>query len=93
MFDPALRHDTIIKKLKEKGCRLTPQRLAVAKILANSQEHLNIEKIYERVKADFPATSLATIYKTVALLKNIGEVMELGLGDEKNRYDGARPFP
>jgi Fur family transcriptional regulator, peroxide stress response regulator len=93
VFDPAIRHDTIIKKLKEKGCRLTPQRLAVAKILANSQEHLNIEKIYKRVKADFPATSLATIYKTVALLKNIGEVMELGFGDENNRYDGARPFP
>ncbi len=83
----------MISKLKEEGCRLTPQRLAVLKILATSDEHLDAEEIYERVKADFPFTSLATIYKTVTLLKKVGEVMELGFVDDSNRYDGARPYP
>jgi Fur family peroxide stress response transcriptional regulator len=72
---------------------MTPQRLAVVKVLANSEEHLSAEKIYERVKVDFPFTSLATIYKTVTLLKKIGEVMEIGFVDDSNRYDGARPYP
>ena len=90
---PGPRLNEMISKLKQQGCRMTPQRLAVVKILANSEEHLSAEKIYERVKSDFPYTSLATIYKTVGLLKKIGEVMELGFVDDSNRYDGIRPFP
>ncbi len=83
----------MISKLKEKRLRLTPQRLAVVKILATSQDHLSVEGIYQRVKADFPVTSLATIYKIINVLKNVGELMELGFVDDCNRYDGARPFP
>jgi len=91
--DAKIRLNEMIAKLKEEGCRLTPQRLAVVKILAASQEHLSVEKIYGRVKADFPSTSLATIYKTVTLLRKVGEVMELGFVDDSNRYDGIRPYP
>ena len=87
------RLSEMIAKLKGKGFRLTPQRLAVVKTLATSEEHLSAEKIYDRVKAEFPFTSLATIYKTVTLLKNVGEVMELGFVDDSNRYDGTRPYP
>ena len=93
MANVGARLNRIITKLKEQRCRMTPQRLAVVKVLANSEEHLSAEKIYERVKVDFPFTSLATIYKTVTLLKKIGEVMELGFVDDSNRYDGIRPFP
>ena len=93
MADSNDRLNEMISKLKDQGCRLTPQRLAVLKILAASEEHLSAEKIYERVEPDFPSTSLATIYKTVTLLKKVGEVMELGFVDESNRYDGTRPYP
>ncbi len=93
MPDPAVRLNEMITKLKKEGFRLTPQRLAVVKILAGNEEHLSVEKIYERVRADFPSTSLATIYKTVTLLKKVGEVMELGFVDDSNRYDGIRPYP
>ena len=93
MANVGARLNRIITKLKEQRCRMTPQRLAVVKVLSNSEEHLSAEKIYERVKVDFPFTSLATIYKTVTLLKKIGEVMELGFVDDSNRYDGIRPFP
>lgn len=87
------RLNEMVVQLKGHGFRLTPQRMAVVKILASNEEHLSAEKIYERVKADFPFTSLATIYKTVTLLKKLGEVMELGFVDDSNRYDGARPYP
>jgi Fur family peroxide stress response transcriptional regulator len=93
MVNAGARQNRIITKLKEQRCRMTPQRLAVVKVLANSEEHLSAEKIYKRVKVDFPFTSLATIYKTVTLLKKIGEVMELGFVDDCNRYDGTRPYP
>ena len=93
MAIPETRLNKMIARLKEEGFRLTPQRVAVVKILASNEEHLSAEKIYERVRTEFPFTSLATIYKTVTLLKQLGEVMELGFGDDSNRFDGARPYP
>lgn len=79
--------------IREKGHRLTNQRLAVLKILAESKEHPSVESIYKEVKKDFPVTSLATIYKTINLLKSYDEVMELGFADKGSRYDGFRPYP
>ncbi|MGQ9627102.1 MAG: Fur family transcriptional regulator [Anaerolineae bacterium] len=93
MADPQARLDEMIARLRERGHRLTPQRMAVLKVLAASEEHLSAEKIYERVKVDFPTTSLATIYKAVTLLKEMGEVLELGFSDDTNRYDGNKPYP
>ena len=93
MVDPQVRLDELVIRLRERGHRLTPQRMAVLKVLATSQEHPSVEQIYERVKVDFPMTSLATIYKTVTLLKKMGEVWELGFSDDSNRYDGNKPYP
>jgi Fur family peroxide stress response transcriptional regulator len=93
MVNPQARLDEMITRLKERGHRLTPQRMAVLKILAADERHPSVEQIYERMEVDFPMTSLATIYKTVTLLKEMGEVLELGFSDGSNRYDGNKPYP
>ena len=93
MVEAQTRLDEMITSLKEQGHRLTPQRMAVLKILAADEGHPSVEQIYERMKVDFPMTSLATIYKTVTLLKEMGEVLELGFSDDSNRYDGHKPYP
>ncbi len=87
------RIEAMIGKLKSCDFRITPQRYAVLRILAASQEHPSVSDIYKAVRVEFPTTSLATVYKTVSLLKEIGEVLELGFHDGNNRYDGTRPFP
>lgn len=86
------RLQDLTAKLKKRGFRLTPQRLAVLKILSSSSAHPTAEQIYAQVKVDFPTTSLATIYKTLALLQEEGEILELGFGDGSNRYDGLKPY-
>src|SRR5210317_1860472 len=93
MNDHRERFETIIKKLKENGNRLTPQRLAVAKVLALSEGHPSAENIYEQLQDDFPSMSLATVYRNVMLIKSLGEVLELGFPDGSNRYDGNKPWP
>ena len=93
MADPGVRLEEMLQRLKDQDFRVTPQRLAVLKILAVSDEHPSVEMIYEKVRPDFPTTSLATIYKTVNLLKQIGEVVELDFSEESNRYDGNKPYP
>lgn len=92
MIEHQTRLEEITARLREQGLRLTPQRMAVLKVLISNKEHLSAEQIYERVKVDFPMTSLATIYKTVNVLKEMGEVLELGFSDDSNRYDG-NPHP
>jgi Fur family peroxide stress response transcriptional regulator len=87
------RLNQMLAKLKRHDFRLTPQRLAVLKVLAASEGHPTVERIYEKVRAEFPTTSIATIYKAVNLLKQLNEVLELGFPDGSNRYDGNKPYP
>ena len=93
MAAPRTRLDQMITKLKESDYRITPQRLTILKILASSDGHPSVETIYQKVRRDFPTTSLATVYKTLTVMKEIGEVLELGFGDGSNRYDGSKPYP
>jgi Fur family peroxide stress response transcriptional regulator len=91
--DPDVRLQELTRKLREHGHRVTPQRMAVLRILAVSDGHPSAQQIYDRVRTDFPMTSLATIYKTLNLLKSMGEVLELGFSDDGNRFDGNKPYP
>jgi Fur family peroxide stress response transcriptional regulator len=93
MADPQARFDHMIAQLREHGLRVTPQRMLVLKILAKSEDHPSVERIYEQVQAEFPSTSLATVYKTIATLKEMGEVLELSLKHDSRHYDGNKPYP
>ncbi len=85
----AVIHD----KLKDKGYRITPQRLAIVRTLAVSLDHPSVDDIFEKIKVNFPTTSLATVYKTITVVKELGEVLELEFSNGQNRYDGNNPYP
>jgi Fur family peroxide stress response transcriptional regulator len=93
MTNQQIRLDEMLQTLREHDFRITPQRIAVLRILALSEGHPSVECIYEQVKKVFPTTSLATVYKTVTLLKELNEVLELGFPEGSNRYDGNKPYP
>jgi len=93
LIEPQKRVEEMLSKLKSRDFRITPQRLAILRILAESDGHPSVDTIYQEVKAEFPTTSLATVYKTVSLLKELNEVLELGFPDGSNRYDGYNPVP
>ncbi|MFZ0932598.1 MAG: Fur family transcriptional regulator [Syntrophobacteraceae bacterium] len=86
------RLDSMLRKLRETGFRITPQRLAILKILAESKGHPGAEEIYAVVRENFPTTTIATVYKTLAVLKSIGEVLEIEFSSDYNRYDGKKPY-
>ena len=93
MPDNEARLEHILSRLRKRGQRITPQRLAILRILASSEGHPSVEEIYSIVVKTFPTTSLATVYKTITLLKELGEVLELEFSRGSNRYDGSKPFP
>ena len=87
------RLEHILARLKEQGHRITPQRLAILEVLAKSEGHPSAEQVHNAILPTFPTTSLATVYKTIALLKQEGEIIELQFSELGNRYDGAKPYP
>ncbi|HPO57222.1 MAG TPA: transcriptional repressor [Anaerolineaceae bacterium] len=87
------RFTQLINKLREQGHRMTPQRAAILKAFAENPSHPTVEQVYEQVRREFPMTSLATVYKTVAMLKEQGEIIEISLGAGSSRYDAARLEP
>ncbi|MGI6307821.1 MAG: Fur family transcriptional regulator [Dethiobacteria bacterium] len=78
---------TIEELLRSKKIKVTPQRMAVYAVLKQTKEHPNVEMIYKKLKPDYPAISLATVYKTVDILKKIGLIQELNIGDGSLRFD------
>jgi Fur family peroxide stress response transcriptional regulator len=92
MTDPEVRFDEMITALKEHDFRLTPQRVELVRLIASSEGHPSAAQLYERIKRQFPTMSQATVYKTLATLKDLGQVLEIVLGAD-NHYDGNRLEP
>jgi len=93
MVDPQTRFEELVAKLREREYRLTPQRITLLRLLAASDGHPSASQLYEQMNDQFPTTSLATVYKTLNVLKEIDEVLELGFSGDDNRYDGKKPYP
>jgi Fur family peroxide stress response transcriptional regulator len=75
--------------LQQSGFRLTPQRIAICRVLGESPDHPTAAMIYEAVKAQYPSLSLMTVYNTLNALVDLGAVNELGsAGDGNVHYDG-----
>ena len=77
----------ITELLRGNGFKVTPQRLAVYEVLANTKEHPNAEMIFSSLQATYPTMSLATVYKTIDILHEIGLVQILNAGEDSFRYD------
>ncbi len=92
-MNPQSRFEQLVTKLKTRGYRLTPQRVALLKIISASTGHPTATQMYEQIRHQFPTTTLATVYKTLALLKETGEILELEFSGAENRYDGNKPYP
>ena len=80
--------DILKEKLRETGFKITPQRRAVIDILLkHNSEHLSSEQIYDLVRVECPEIGLATVYRTMQLLDEIGVISKLNLDDGCIRYE------
>ncbi len=82
-----ITEEEIIALLKENLFKVTPQRLEICKIVLESQDHPSAEKIFTDIRKKHPTISLATVYKTLGLLEEIGLINELQFNDTHTRYD------
>jgi Fur family ferric uptake transcriptional regulator len=78
-------------RLRQQGYRLTPQRRAVLKVIAESPDHLTPAAIYDRVRREYPAIGLVTVYRTLAVLADLGLICEVHAGGSCRSYLMRKP--
>ncbi|MEZ3502597.1 MAG: transcriptional repressor [Lachnospiraceae bacterium] len=76
------------KLLREKGLKVTTQRLAVLTVLSQKPDsHLTAEEIYDLVRVSNPEIGLATVYRTIQVLLELKIVDRIYLDDGYVRYE------
>jgi Fe2+ or Zn2+ uptake regulation protein len=77
----------LIEFLREKGLKVTSQRLAIFNFILSRKDHPSAEQIYQKIRGEYPTISLGTVYKNLHLLKEIGLIQELGFDEGSVRFD------
>jgi Fur family peroxide stress response transcriptional regulator len=77
----------LINGLRNKGYKLTRQRLEIIYFLSKETIHPGAIDILKNVRKRAPQVSMSTVYYTLDILKKEGLIRELEFYDRDNRYD------
>jgi Fur family transcriptional regulator, peroxide stress response regulator len=77
----------LMARCRGRGVKLTPQRLAIFEYLARHPAHPTADEVYQDVLARYPTLSFATVYNTLELLADMGEVRKVIVDELRRRYD------
>lgn len=78
---------TILRELRARGHRVTPQRVAIIAELLSRDDHPSAETLYEAIVQRYPMVALSTVYDTVRLLTRLGLASQVAAGPAEARYD------
>ena len=81
--------DDIENECIRKGLRLTDQRKLIAKVMSRSENHPDVDELYQRVNKLDSKISIATVYRTVKLFEEAGIVAKHDFKGNKARYEQA----
>jgi Fur family ferric uptake transcriptional regulator len=87
--EPTETHNHIIDELRQKGLRMTPQRMMIVAAIENSTNHISAEEIYAQVTEKYPNVNISTVYRTLDTLEELKLVTKTDLGDGRIRYHPA----
>src|SRR3546814_18608537 len=73
----------------EKGLRITEQRRIIARVISDSEDHPDVETLYERASKVDSGISIATVYRTVRLFEEAGILHRHEFGDGRWHYESA----
>lgn len=77
---------SLINFIKDHGLKVTPQRVAMIKTI-KANGHINIDDLYKNIKDEFPAISLATLYKNIIQFIEKGLIREIAIPNHKTQYE------
>jgi Fur family ferric uptake transcriptional regulator len=71
---PVERGRAVTSMLRERGFRITPQRQAILEEVLRSDGHITPQEVTRRVQRRLPAVNASTVYRTLAMLEDVGVV-------------------
>lgn len=71
----------------DKGLKMTEQRRVIAKVLSDSDDHPDVEQLYQRASKIDSRISIATVYRTVKLFEEANILDRHDFGDGRARYE------
>ena len=83
------KRPTITQRSEANGLRMTQPRRVIAEVLQDSDDHPDVEELYNRASAVDSRISIATVYRTVKLFEEAGILDKLEFGDGRARYEDA----
>ena len=75
------------RKCVQKGMKMTGQRRLIARVLSESEDHPDVESVYQRASELDPKISIATVYRTVRLFEEANILDRHDFGDGRARYE------
>ncbi|WP_374712113.1 Fur family transcriptional regulator [Symbiobacterium terraclitae] len=79
--------EQVLQRLREMGCKLTPQRRLIVEVLLNAGDaELTADEIYQQVRAVYPEVGLDTIYRNLRLMGRLNVVTEVRLPGRLAQY-------
>lgn len=84
---PTSSDAAIIEALRKKGYKATSQRIAICRFALRGRDHPTAQRVYREVKPVHPTVSLATVYKTLHVLKELRLVQEMAFPEGETRFD------
>ncbi len=84
-----MKHLKMEKLCTQRGIKLTEQRKIIARVICEANDHPHVEEIYRRANLKDNKISLATTYRTINLLTELGLIEKLQFSDGKARYESA----
>jgi Fur family transcriptional regulator, ferric uptake regulator len=85
----AARRQSIEADLRRRGFRLTRPRRAVLDALLHSERHLTAAQLHALAQPSCPTLSLASVYRTLALLESLSHVQHIHGQDGCQSYAAA----
>ena len=86
---PASKTVGIEARCAATGMRMTEQRRVIARVLAESADHPDVEELHQRASKFDSGISIATVYRTVRLFEEAGILDRHDFGDGRARYEAA----
>ena len=83
--------DRLEQICEQRGLKMTGQRRVIARVLAEAQDHPDVDQVYRRASAIDPRISIATVYRTVRLFEEANILSRHDFGDGRARYEHATP--
>lgn len=81
------QQSALIERLERAGVRPSAQRVAIAAYVLATEDHPTADQVWQRVRADFPMVSRATVYNTLQLFTEVGLVKQLVLAEGSVVFD------